>query len=453
MDIKKKIQNSALKVNDNLPLGHPDKLSDTDIRDIINSFTNDFNNVNFRNFKTIYLKNNESKREIKIFDKFSKEKIIIYYIKSELKKYFGVNFPNRNEYIISFFDTIKSLKDYRDFTILKVDFKDFFNSISLEYFYLFFISNSNLNRETKDLLYKYSRECKFCFAGIPLSNIISEIISKEFDDLIETSLKDEGLIFYRRYVDDCIFIFNSYHQKSILFEKLKKIVKKVFYKDSNDRFLKNRVKFNYKKTEYIARRNMIKNNIYVVDYLGYCVEFEFKGKKIDVKFGLSEEKITKYSKYLISIIEDYLGNKDSELLRHRLICYSRRTVYLYEKDGKFVWKSKGILSNYNQLYFYRNILTKNTESFLKNIIKDTITSKCGTNLPYFLKDTIQFEEVFCLYENISKNRALIFNEKIGISKTKLIKMCKQVNINNDWSKNCRYETILKDYLIRIGIGY
>lgn len=97
----------------------------------------------------------------------------------------------------------------KNFTIVKFDFKDYFNSVSSIYTFEKYIKSNLSNRQEIDLLENFVYKTKYAYAGLPTSNAIAEIIAKEFDSIIRYTFSGKGLIFYERYIDDSILILKG----------------------------------------------------------------------------------------------------------------------------------------------------------------------------------------------------------------------------------------------------
>ena len=101
---------------------------------VLNEFQSD--TFNFNTAETIILNQRNNKRLVKRFaSEFSTENILCQCIKQILDREFKVKYPNRNKISKSLFNTIGSIKHMSDFTIIKFDFKDYFNSVSSVYVY------------------------------------------------------------------------------------------------------------------------------------------------------------------------------------------------------------------------------------------------------------------------------------------------------------------------------
>ncbi len=97
-----------------------------------------------------------------------------------------------------------------DFTIVKFDFKDYFNSVSSIYVYERYIKDKILDREYLDIIELFVYSTIKTYMGLCCSNAIVEIISQKFDDLINKEFINNGMILYERYIDDCIIILNDH---------------------------------------------------------------------------------------------------------------------------------------------------------------------------------------------------------------------------------------------------
>lgn len=414
-------------------------------------------NYDFSKFATFILNTNGKKREIREYAEWSIEKVLCTYLKNSLDKVFKIKYPNRNNQITLLFDNILTIQTMNDFTIMKFDFKDFFNSISTEYVFLKYIIHSNLDREQKNLFKEFVQSCNYCYTGINISNVMAEIIANEFDKVLMNTFKNNGLIFYKRYVDDGILIFNRHIEESYCIKKLKNCIDTVF-KDTNIN-VSNKcntcLNLSSGKYSYISKRVLTNaTNIKSFSYLGYKFILELdNNKNINIKYGITDEKIKKYSIKIKKIILDYKDNQDVELLRHRLKAFSHRIVYRRKRYSSKIWIVKGFTSNYNELRYHLNNLDFNTREFLENIINQSFDA-LNLKQPYFLKvnEKHKKESIYSLFNNLEKNRTLLFeeNENIGINKKTLKKMCKQIGINN---LDKSYDSLLREYLIKIKVGH
>lgn len=389
-----------------------------------------------------------SGRIITQYAKDSNESKIIRELSNRVRSVFNVRFPGRHNIINELFDFLRVCVSLSDFTIVRFDFKKFFYSVSTAFVYNEYIKNSNLKRSEKDIISDLCLEVKKCIPGISIFNYFIEIISREFDHEIYSTLGKEGLIFYRRYVDDGILIFNCSITETQIEDKLKIIIEKIFH---NKKTL-NKVRIQKEKFVVINREDLTKENKRF-DFLGYEFFFSQNAKKINelsIQIGISEKKRKKYQKKVNELVSDIYSidhNIASTRLRHVIKAHCSRVVYfaLSPTKGYKMWVSKGIIANYNKLSDYYEYIHRDTKKFLSEIYYNAFR-KIGVRPPHYLK-----EDRYSLYQGFIKNRALIFHEMIGVNKKCLCKYLRQ--IGEEVNEKRDFDYLLKDYLINIKIGY
>lgn len=451
MDITKEIMKIIEYQNSILPQ-HKRK-SKMAIDSIVDQVISDYKNRNydFSKLEAFSLNQAGKKRNIRTYTEFSCEEILCIHLKRLLDRRFYITYPNRNKYIHSLFDLLSAVKDMNDFTIMKFDFEDFFNSISSTYVYDLCIKNSNLERDQKDLFYNFCQATKYTYAGLSTSNIIIEIITKRFDDLIRQILSKYGLIYYRRYIDDGILIFNKYIDYISCKSLIDKAINDTFLDYTVSSPVRCKTKLNLCKIRHISKRDLVVINpgSKEFDFLGYQFVMNLNNKKqVVIKYGITQKKIDKYNEKIDKLITSCNGEQ-GEYLRHCIRAYTQRTVYRQKKYNYEIWKVKGFIANYGELRYYVDKLTPDTEAFLKNMVKEGF-SRTGMDIPYYLKGK-EDENSYNLYNNLVKKRTLLFVEGIGISKETLETLCDEVDITDTAGKE--YNGLVRDYLIRIKVGH
>lgn len=376
------------------------------------------------------------------FEDLSAENVILLHLKYELKKAFKVNFANRNKIIEELFDRFQVARSLKDCTIVKFDFKQFFYTISTEYVNEKYISSSSLSRQDKSYINELCKSNQYCVAGLPVFNYFIEIISRDLDSAIKTQFADRGLVYYTRYVDDGIIILNEFLSKKDVREILNEAINSVFKNATT----KNKVRLNEKKFEVVNSRHLKADRSF--DFLGY--QFSIKSGFTSLQIGLSASKIDKYQSKVNKLIKNnYIpGDKKSEeLVRHIIKAHSSRIIYCSSSEkNSGTWISKGIIANYNKLKDYPGYIDRKTKSFLKEIYRNAFRAS-GLPIPHYLKDTR-----YSLYDNMIRNRAMIFNELIGMPKKQLIKELEKIG-DTSKSESDLYDRILSWYLICIKVGY
>lgn len=326
------------------------------------------------------LRQEGKKRVVKSYDALSCEEALCIYIKRILDRKLRMKYPNRNKYMCSLFDIMNAVKNMSDFTIVRFDFKNYFNTVSSEYVYHKCISGVQLERDQQDLIEKFTQCTGYAYAGLNTSNLFCEVIANEFDKILQLKFLENGIIFYKRYIDDGLLILNAYTEECISFRKIQEAIQEVFYDKSVECRLRCKTVLNETKKQYISRRNMPSKEKF--DFFGYLFEINLASNgKVTLKYGMSPQKIRKYTKRLNRLVEEFKG--DDELLRHQIIAFTSRIVYTITVNHKTMWKSKGLISNYRELRYRMDLLTQETEEFLKNAIFNAFREN-DLDLPNYL---------------------------------------------------------------------
>ena len=404
----------------------------------------------FSRFTNIRLKQDNKIRNVKLYEPFSCEEILCIYLKRLLDRTFHIKYPNRNVFMRSAFDAINSLKDMHDYTIFKFDFLDFFNSISSEFVFEKIIKNKIQERYQIDLLFEFVKNTRYAYAGLNTSNIISEIIAKKFDESLLVRLDNKGVIFYKRYIDDGLIIFNRYVTNDECKNIINEAIKEVFHYPKISTVSQCKTRLNIAKLNYVAKRNLSVSIKGEFDFLGYKFVLNVNSRgKTEIQYGITQKKIDKYTKRINSIVKAYIeSGSNIELLRHQIKAFSHRTVYRVNRYKTIIWKNKGFISNYCELRYKMDNLTPDTKDFLQNVIIKAFPNN-GIAPPYFMKGNKQ-ESVYSLYNNMQKYRTLLFVETIGISYDTLQKMCAQLDIMVD---DKSYNDLVREYLIKVKVGH
>lgn len=420
---------------------------------------------NSDNATTLILKHKGKKRLVKQYSKeYLNEKIVCQCIKQILDREFKVKYPNRNAIIHDFFNILSAIKQMEYFTILKFDFKDYFNSVSSIYVFEKYLKKHISNRQERDLIKKFVNATKYAYAGLCTSNTIAEIIASDFDKAIRQNFAQYGLIYYERYIDDSIIILNEYMEQNEIGKILEEILEDIFHDETIVCSEKCKTKFNKGKMTYISSKGIknTSNVIYSVDFLGYEFWLQHSTKNnIKITYGITKEKQDKYQNRINKIVSAYI-DKDSadkgnmELLRHRIAAFASREVYLTKHFNSNVWRVKGFISNYGELKYFLGTehIEKSTEDFLKNAITNAFR-QANVSLPYFLKNNKNGPSGYSLYYNMKSSKTILLVDHIGYDYKSLVNLCEQIGINHvDVNGKRRgYGTLVKEYLIKVKVGY
>ena len=410
----------------------------------------------------------KKRRYIYSFQPGSDEYYICEYLKERLNKAFNISYPNRDRIIRKFFDILPSLKDINDFTIVKFDFKDFFESITSKAIFDKHIKDSSLLwRNEKDILEILCSQIKRCHAGIQTSNALVELSSQHFDQKLKSTLFKYGLIYYERYVDDVLIVLSHHISETE--------VKKHINLSIEEAFPKCNVKCNSQKYLYVSRR-LIANTIAAntpysceFSFLGYyfvlncAVKVNQKQPKIEILVGISKSKREKFEARAKRLFQKYekdalnptvCPRKNLELLRQRIKAMSCRVVYKISRtrfnasSRSSKWISKGIVSAYSELRNRDNLEPK-TERFLKNVYNDLLRSiSTQVRIPYFFSTGRNGVSAYNLFSCLERNRTMLLVDKIGSNINSIVTEIQKIDPTY-CGDNKTYSEIVLDYLEKL----
>lgn len=446
------IKRSVKHLNANAPVSA--KIDEAQVEVYVNKTIIDLEsgNFDFSTYDSIVLKQGSKKRSVKRYKLFSTENILCQYIKQILDRRFKVKYPNRNKAVHTLFDFLKAVKQMSEFTIIKFDFEDYFNSVSSDYVFQKYIREQMNVRYEAKLISVFANQTIYSYAGLNTSNLFSEIIAVKFDELIRQKFSQYGLLFFERYVDDSIIILNQHLEQVVCERILNDAIHEVYYNKNISTAVPCKTKLNISKFKMITKRSLTTTATLSVDFLGYEFFFNLDVRdKVNIQYGITTEKRDKYNGRIDEIIADYKQNNDMELLRHKISAFSSRIVYLTKKYNNNVWKAKGIINNYNELRFLIDtpLLHHDTEIFLKDMIEDAFFRNTMP-LPYFLIGAKK-QRGYNLLKNMEVNKSLILVEHIGYDKAGLEKLCAKIGIPAGTGK--RYGNMVREYLMKTKVGY
>ncbi len=351
----------------------------------------------FSSFSREVYSQSGKKRVIYSFPKLSVENMLSHYLKQQLDRAFHIKYASRSKIINLLFNTLVATKNMNDFVIVRADFKSFFDSVKSEYVYEKYILPSIIKREDKQLLEKYVENFKYCYAGLCLSNGMTEIVCKDFDIVLKARLSEYGVFFYERYVDDMLIMFNNYISENRIKNIIRETIIEVFGSCPV------RLSSSPGKFSYISRRNLVPSQNF--NFLGY--EFFIlktvngRGDEIiDFEYGIAEKKRTKYSNMIERAFINYKLTGNDEVFRQQLKIFSSRVVIARQILGSnFDWLTKGVIANYNELQNVCDYLNVDTKTFLSDLFYQLLR-KYDIKRPYFLpKRTSNEESIYNLYSN------------------------------------------------------
>lgn len=298
MEINKELKHIAEYQNSILP--RHQKRTEEAIEIIANDAIESLKNgtFDFKSFLHLDLNQNGKHRQVIMYKPFSPEELLCIFLKRVLDRKFHISYPNRNEYIRTLFDTAAAIKDMSDYTIFKFDFSDFFNTVSSEYVYHKYIQSASLERYQDKLMANFVNATKYTFAGLNTSNILCEIIARDFDQRLVQRFSKQGIILYKRYI----------YSFCPCFEHTQKLISMIVYMDDELHFSKDEL--NHKKLINLIRR--------------YSFVFE-KGNMNDLCnwFVFFHDYSVPLLRNTEAILEKKLREEDNPILWANYLIYSR----------------------------------------------------------------------------------------------------------------------------------
>ncbi len=360
-------------------------------------------------------------RDIKKPKKYNFEEILtLRYFQYLLKDIYNVRHLERSYIIKNLLNTLPNVHLYNEITIFKCDFKNFFESVSIKKVINILNENQKLNETEKKFLKKYLISEKKIYPGIGLNNILIDIVSSQFDQLLIKDLKKYRILSYSRYVDDIIIIFNRKVNEDQLLKEVRGIAIQVFGKEMD--FNTDGEKYCY----YIKENNEIEVKI---DYLGY--NFSISGKKL--RMGISPSKIERIKMDIEKIFEKSMAitNIDdrNRYIVTKLDVFFKRVVF-FDKEK---WKVRGISDSYKELKYnlnygkVLNVINSETLKIFSENIEEIYIEKFNTAVPRLLKNQIDNEKFLSLF---FKNKSIVLDKRIGMNYKDLIDVIKIIEIDD-----------------------
>ncbi len=379
-------------------------------------------------------------KEKEVIDKYSiplEEQIVLDYYKILLNVNYNVKFPNRSYIMTELMNLLPYLHLYKYYTIYKFDFENFFNNVCPAQSYKLLSSSTTLRLKELKFFEKYIKELDRYRPGIGLHNTLIEISGMRFDQEVKANFKNRGLIYYSRYVDDCIIILDETSKETDLEKIILKLMKKYFGK---------KLKLNKNKTTFKSTND----TNYTFSYLGYCFQ---KGQSVknQYKIGINEKKLKKYVSKLNTIILEYDQTKNIELLSFRLELFFKRIVYFGDRnnDGNYRWQVRGISDSYKELkrFMHKTNLDKLITRDTLKLFKEEITNCFKNNnieIPPKINNQIKNNKFISCFKN---NKAFLIHPKLGLNKKDLINHLSKFNEKN--IESLSYNELAKLLLVKI----
>ncbi|MEE3892817.1 reverse transcriptase domain-containing protein [Priestia megaterium] len=364
------------------------------------------------------------------------EQIILDYYKCLVNSYGKIEFPNRSYIMTELINIMPYLHLYKSYTIYKFDFKSFFHHIEPKKSFKALCNIEGLRQEEINFFKKYTSGLSEFMPGIGLHNSLIEISGQMFDAQVKAAFRSKGLLYYARYVDDCILILDERVEESLVKKYIYTAMKECFGKD---------LKLNDAKTDYYNSDD----SSYTIDYLGYAF-YKGQSSSSQYKFGISEDKLKKCKEKINSYILEYKDNKDINLLSFKLEVFFKRIVYYGERkgDGKYRWQVRGISDSYKEIKRFMNSedsdkIMPNTKKLFSKYIEDCF-KKNRVEIPPKVNNQLKNHKFISSFIN---NKALLLHRRIGLSPIELKERLKLVHKGN--LENLNYTELARLLIISL----
>jgi hypothetical protein len=271
--------------------------------------------IGFNNSAELIINNIKGKKVFRF--KNIADEIVLRKISAQIKKITHVKQQDRNDIICNLICTLEECFPY---VIIKLDIKDFYESIDTKIIINKIYQDPIISRQTYKLIDSFfrffeNRGIKGLPRGMSISATLAEYFMRNYDNKIKY---DERIFYYSRFVDDMIFVIDSRYNKRLLIKDLKNI-------------LPIGLKFNINKRDsfdIVKIPNRDPNeNINSFDFLGYNFKVSNYDKNSNhnkkdnyrkVIVEISEKKVKRIKTRIIMSFIDYLCNNDYTLLYDRI---------------------------------------------------------------------------------------------------------------------------------------
>ena len=258
------------------------------------------------------------------------------------------------------------LSEGTEYRIYKLDIKSFFESVRNSRIKEVLHQQPHLSTHTKNILLGYlSHFPDLLPRGLEFSPVIAELILKNFDEELK---RDNGVIYYSRFVDDILLITTKSEDKKRFLKKIKST-------------LPEGVSLNYNKTiiKDVGNRSVGSNSpvgtiVAEFNYLGY--KFEVRDYRISRKqknaryrkviVDLSDSKVKQLESKLCKALVNYRNTGDFDLLDSRIKFLTTNRDLVQKSTGNKI--STGIYYNYSLIDQHGYALNRLDESLQKFVM-------------------------------------------------------------------------------------
>ncbi|RYM80929.1 hypothetical protein BSR02_24095 [Serratia liquefaciens] len=319
-----------------------------------------------------------NKRGVKF--KSFEDKLIAKVLEKNIIKAYKIKKLNRHQIIR---DLIVHLKDGSPYNIIRLDIKQFFESISTDDLLNKIASEGKISRFNLNLLYEYSNVINSAGIngfprGVSLSSTLAELCLQELDAFYK---KRNDVFFYSRFVDDIVIIHHG-----------PELTRQFIYEHFESKLPKNLELHTGEKLTYesIGRASFDggSNEMKEFSFLGYKFKISnkyhdsdtvFNNRNRKIEIDLSDKKIERLKQKIIKSFISYVNSmhtiQDFGLLHDRLKLLTGNYPIKDPVTGLKI--HTGIYYNYQHKNVDKDCSLSKLDNFLRRIIfsKDDVFSK------------------------------------------------------------------------------
>lgn len=410
-------------------------------QEILDKIIEQYNNksINFAEklrFKTI-VSFGKKRRVAFIKDKFSLENYLIKYLSIYIEKITNTSLYDMKIANLKLINYLKQLNS-DEFTMVRFDFKNYYNHLSMEYIYKKFIQKYDLKKEEQKLLELFASQVPYCFAGLPTSNVCAEIMNANLEVALTEKYNKISNCLCLHFSDD----FNIFADKTISKEKVMEIIESTIFEVYHDKNIivknpnKEKIHTSGDKFVYLTKKDLPKSFYFV----GQMYTIFKNYNEVDFRFGSYNTALQSYKDNLKSLIWEYKNNIPAQKVILEL--HSKKVAYKPNANSNLI--TNKFNGQTRCLKFAKEKIDENTTSFLKNVYKSCY-NELNLCLPYFLKN--KHSNKFDVYNNIVAGKSIILKENC-LSFARLKSMCRPFEI-----KVGTYEEMASNLALKCKLNY
>lgn len=289
----------------------------SEYKDALTDISKKINSENF-NFHSLNCYTYEKRCIYKVDS--AEEYYAIRKITDNLKRIYRIKFSNKEDII---HQVINIISDTSNFNIIRLDVKNFFESINFTSIINKIKSDNILSKSSHNKIIQIKKSLPINFNGLPrglaISSVLSELFMEEIDDKIRSL---SSTYYYARYVDDIIIISHDINLNTDYFRKMFSSKGLILNEKSNNLLIPP-----VNNTEETNKFNFLG-----YDFLIHSIKNKYDFRQITI--DMSQNKIKKTKTRIIKSILSHAESHDEKLLAKRIKFLSGNYIVKIDKNNK-----------------------------------------------------------------------------------------------------------------------